>query len=205
MPHPLGDISLTWPFLVAAIVAYLLGSIPFGLVLTRLAGYGDIRAIGSGNIGATNVLRTGNKLLALLTVVLDCAKGAVAVLAGAQFGPDMAVISGAAVFLGHLFPPWLGFKGGKGVATAGGVLLAIAWPVGLLAAAAWLTVAFVLRYSSLAALIACAAAVLFGWLLTDPQRAELITLIAVLVILRHHGNIRRLLRGEESKIKLSKG
>ena len=205
MPHPLGDISLTWPFLVAAIVAYLLGSIPFGLVLTRLAGYGDIRAIGSGNIGATNVLRTGNKLLALLTVVLDCAKGAVAVLAGAQFGPDMAVIAGAAVFLGHLFPPWLGFKGGKGLATAGGVLLAIAWPVGLLAAAAWLAVAFVLRYSSLAALIACAAAVLFGWLLTDPQRAELITLIAVLVILRHHGNIRRLLRGEESKIKLSKG
>jgi glycerol-3-phosphate acyltransferase PlsY len=204
MPHPLGDFSLTWPFLAAAVLAYLLGSIPFGLVLTRLAGYGDIRAIGSGNIGATNVLRTGNKMLALLTVVLDCAKGAVAVLVGAQFGPDMAVIAGAAVFLGHLFPPWLGFKGGKGVATAGGVLLAIAWPVGLLAAAAWLVIAFALRYSSLAALVACATAILLGWLLTDPQRAELITLIAVLIVLRHHGNIRRLLRGEESKIKLSK-
>ena len=111
MPHPLGDFSLTWPFFAAAIIAFLLGSIPFGLVLTRLAGYGDIRAIGSGNIGATNVLRTGNKMLALLTVVLDCCKGAVAVLVGAQFGPDMAAIAGAAVFLGHLFPPWLGFKG----------------------------------------------------------------------------------------------
>jgi glycerol-3-phosphate acyltransferase PlsY len=204
MPHLLGDFSLTWPFLAAAVIAYLVGSIPFGLVLTRLAGYGDIRAIGSGNIGATNVLRTGNKKLALLTLLLDAAKGAVAVLAGARFGPDMAAIAGAAVFLGHLFPIWLGFKGGKGVATAGGVLLAIAWPVGLIAAAAWLAVALVLRYSSAAALAACAAAVLFGWLLTDPQRAELITLVAVLVVLRHHGNIRRLLRGEESKIKLSK-
>jgi glycerol-3-phosphate acyltransferase PlsY len=204
MPHPLGDLSLTWPFIVGAIIAYLLGSIPFGLVLTRLAGYGDIRAIGSGNIGATNVLRTGNKVLAALTVVLDCGKGAVAVLVGAQFGPDMAVIAGAAVLLGHLFPVWLGFKGGKGVATAGGVLLAIAWPVGVLTAAAWLAVAVVLRYSSLAALVACAVAIIAGWLLLDPQRAELITLIAVLVIVRHHGNIRRLLRGEESKIKLSK-
>lgn len=205
MPHPLGDLSLTWPFLAAAVVAFLLGSIPFGLVLTRLAGYGDIRAIGSGNIGATNVLRTGSKMLALLTVVLDCGKGAVAVLVGAQFGPDMAVIAGAAVFLGHLFPPWLGFKGGKGVATAGGVLLAIAWPVGLLTAAAWLAIAVALRYSSIAALVACATAVIASWLLLDPQRAELITLIAVLVIVRHHANIRRLLRGEESKIKLSKG
>jgi acyl phosphate:glycerol-3-phosphate acyltransferase len=204
MPHPLGDFSLTWPFLVGAVLAYLLGSIPFGLVLTRLAGYGDIRAIGSGNIGATNVLRTGNKMLAALTVVLDCGKGAVAVLVGEQFGPDMAVIAGAAVFLGHLFPVWLGFKGGKGVAAAGGVLLAIAWPVGVVTAAAWLAVAILLRYSSVAALVACATAVIAGWLLLDPQRAELITLIAVLVIVRHHGNISRLLRGEESKIKLSK-
>src|SRR5260370_34305734 len=104
MPHPLGDVSLTWPFLAAAVIAYLLGSIPFGLVLTRVPGYGDIRAIGSGNIGATNVLRTGNKKLALLTVVLDCAKGAAAVLVGREFGPDMTVIAAAAVVLGHLFP-----------------------------------------------------------------------------------------------------
>jgi acyl phosphate:glycerol-3-phosphate acyltransferase len=198
------DPSLLPAYAAALLFGYLCGAIPFGLILTRLAGTTDIRAIGSGNIGATNVLRTGNKKLALLTLLLDAAKGVVAVLAGAQFGPDMAAIAGAAVFLGHLFPVWLGFKGGKGVATAGGVLLAIAWPVGLIAAAAWLVVAVVLRYSSVAALAACAAAVLFGWLLTDPQRAELITVIAVLVILRHHGNIRRLLRGEESKIKLSK-
>jgi glycerol-3-phosphate acyltransferase PlsY len=204
MPHPLGDFSLTWPFLAAAVIAYLLGSIPFGLVLTRIAGYGDIRAIGSGNIGATNVLRTGDKTLALLTLVLDCAKGAAAVLIGQQFGPDITVIAAAAVFLGHLFPVWLGFRGGKGVATAGGVLLALAWPVGLLAAATWLVVAFTLRYSSLAALAACLAAVLSGWLFTDPQRAELITFVAVLVMVRHHANIRRLLRGEESKIKLRK-
>jgi glycerol-3-phosphate acyltransferase PlsY len=205
MPHPLGDFSLTWPFLAAAVIAYLLGSIPFGLVLTRLAGYGDIRAIGSGNIGATNVLRTGNKMLAALTVVLDCAKGVVAVLVGAQFGPDMAVISGAAVFLGHLFPIWLGFKGGKGVATAGGVLLAIAWQVGVLAAAAWLAVAVVLRYSSLAALVAAVASVAVADILVDPARAGLIALIAVLVILRHRDNIRRLVAGTESRISFGQG
>ncbi len=206
MPHPLGDFSLTWPFPAAAVIAYLIGSIPFGLVLTRLAGYGDIRAIGSGNIGATNVLRTGNKMLALLTLLLDGAKGAFAVLVGSQFGPDIAVIAGACVFLGHLFPVWLGFKGGKGVATAGGVLLAIAWQVGLLAVATWLVVAAIFRYSSLAALAGCIAAPIYGWLVThDPQRTELIALIALLVVLRHHGNIRRLLRGEESKIKFSKG
>src|SRR5260370_32127034 len=152
MPHPLGDVSLTWPFLAAAVIAYLLGSIPFGLVLTRIAGYGDIRAIGSGNIGATNVLRTGNKTLALLTLVLDFAKGAVAVLIGAQFGPDITVIAAAAVFLGHLFPVWLGFKGGNGEATAGGAPLPPGSPGGLLSAAARTVGAFALRHSHLAAL-----------------------------------------------------
>ena len=198
--------SLLPAYAAALAFGYLCGSIPFGLILTRLAGTADIRAIGSGNIGATNVLRTGNKMLALLTLLLDGAKGAFAVLVGSQFGPDMAVIAGACVFLGHLFPVWLGFKGGKGVATAGGVLLAIAWQVGLLAVATWLVVAATFRYSSLAALAGCIAAPIYGWVVThDPQRIELIALIAVLVVLRHHGNIRRLLRGEESKIKLSKG
>jgi acyl phosphate:glycerol-3-phosphate acyltransferase len=205
MIHPLGDFSFTWPFYAAAILAYLIGSIPFGLVLTRLGGYGDIRAIGSGNIGATNVLRTGNKMLAILTLLLDGGKGAVAVLIGAQFGPDIAVVAAAGAVLGHLFPVWLGFKGGKGVATAGGVLLAIAWPVGLLALGTWLVVAIVSRYSSLAALLACVTAPIYAWLLhVDPQRTQLVLAVAVLLILRHHQNIRRLLRGDESKIRLGK-
>ncbi len=205
MPDPLGDFRFTWPFYLAALLAYLLGSIPFGLVLTRLAGYGDIRAIGSGNIGATNVLRTGNKPLAALTLLLDAGKGAAAVLIAGEFGPDMAAIAAACSFLGHLFPPWLGFKGGKGVATAGGVLLAYAWPVGLITTAAWLAIAVLTRYSSLAALTAAIVAPLAAWLLTrEFQPTEVVLLLALLVILRHGANIRRLLRGQESKIKLSK-
>lgn len=202
MPEPLGGFSYVWPFYAGFIAAYLLGSVPFGLVLTWLAGYGDIRRIGSGNIGATNVLRTGSRSLALSTLLLDFGKGLLAVLVADQLGPDMAVIAGAGVVLGHLFPVWLRFRGGKGVATAGGVLLATAWPVGVIALAVWLALALALRYSSLAALAAALAATLAGWLILDPQRAELVTLIAVLVILRHHQNIRRLIRGEESKIKL---
>jgi glycerol-3-phosphate acyltransferase PlsY len=206
MPHPLGDLTYTWPFYLGAVLAYLLGSIPFGLVLTRLAGYGDIRAIGSGNIGATNVLRTGSKLLAVLTVVLDAGKGAAAVLIGQQFGPDMAAIAALAAFLGHLFPVWLRFKGGKGVATAGGIVLAYAWPVGLVALATWIVVVAATRYSSLAALTACALAPLYAWLITRQiQPTEIILALAVMVILRHHANIRRLLRGEESRIRLGKG
>jgi glycerol-3-phosphate acyltransferase PlsY len=200
------DLSSTWPFYVGAALAYLLGSIPFGLVLTRLAGYGDIRAIGSGNIGATNVLRTGNKGLAVLTMLLDGGKGAAAVLIGQQFGPDMAAIAAICAFLGHLFPVWLGFKGGKGVATAGGIVLAYAWPVGLVAFATWVVVVAATRYSSLAALTACALAPLYAWLITrQMQPTEIILALAVMVILRHHGNIRRLVRGEESRIRLSKG
>jgi glycerol-3-phosphate acyltransferase PlsY len=205
MPHPMGGWSYEWPFALGAALAYLIGSIPFGLVLTRLAGYGDIRGIGSGNIGATNVLRTGNKGLALLTLLLDAGKGALAVLAAEQFGPDMAAYAAAFAFLGHLFPVWLGFKGGKGVATSGGILLAYAWPVGLAALATWLAVAFLTRYSSLAALAAALLSPLYAWLLTrEFQPTEVVGFLAVLIILRHHANIRRLIRGEEGKIRLSK-
>jgi glycerol-3-phosphate acyltransferase PlsY len=206
MPQPMGDWSYLWPFVIGAALAYLLGAIPFGLVLTKLAGYGDIRGIGSGNIGATNVLRTGNKVLALLTVLLDAGKGAAAVLIAEQFGPDMAAYAAAFAFLGHLFPIWIGFKGGKGVATSGGILLAYAWPVGLAALATWLAVAVLTRYSSLAALAAALLAPLYAWLLTrEFQPTEVVAFLALLIILRHHANIRRLLRGEESRIRLSKG
>jgi glycerol-3-phosphate acyltransferase PlsY len=191
--------------LACALLAYLLGSIPFGLVLSRLAGYGDIRRIGSGNIGATNVLRTGNKGLAALTLLLDAGKGAVAVLIARRFGPEMAAVAAIAAFAGHLFPVWLGFKGGKGVATSGGILLAYAWPVGLAAAATWLITAMATRYSSLAALIACALAPVFAWLLTgDRETVMVVLLLALVVIARHHENIRRLLAGTEGKIKLGR-
>ena len=193
-------------FILCAALAYLLGSIPFGLVLTRLAGYGDIRRIGSGNIGATNVLRTGRKGLAAATLLLDALKGVAAVLIARRFGPDMTALAAVFVFLGHLYPAWLGFKGGKGVATAGGIVIAYAWPVGLAALATWLAVAVATRYSSLAALTACALAPLYAWLITrDMRTTEVIFALAVIVILRHHANIRRLLKGEESRIRLSKG
>ena len=189
-----------WPFLAAAIAGYLLGSIPFGLVLTRLAGLGDIRAIGSGNIGATNVLRTGNRALAAATLLLDGGKGAAAVLLGRHFGLEAAALAGASALVGHLFPVWLGFKGGKGVATGLGVLLAASVLTGIAACASWILTALLTRYSSLAALVAFALAPLFAWLQGDGLTAWLAAAMAVLVYLRHHANIRRLLRGEESKI-----
>ena len=200
MPDPLGDLSYTWPFYAAALAGYLLGSIPFGLVLMRLAGHGDIRAIGSGNIGATNVLRAGSKLLAALTLALDGGKGAAAVLIAATLGPDIAFLAGLGALVGHVFPVWLKFRGGKGVATFLGVMLAIAWPVGLLSCLTWLAVAALFRYSSLAALAAVAAAPAYAYLLADWQRMELAAICAVLIFLRHHANIRRLIRGEEPKI-----
>ncbi len=204
MPDPMGDISFTWPFYAAALFGYLLGSIPFGLVLTKLAGLGDIRKVGSGNIGATNVLRTGSKKLAAVTLLLDGAKGAVALLIAGLWGPDMAVLAAAGAMLGHCFPVWLKFNGGKGVATALGILIAIAWPVGLLACATWLAVAALFRYSSLAALAALALAPVYAWYLADPQRMQLALFIAFLVWLRHKTNIVRLLRGQESRISFSK-
>jgi len=190
---------------IAAVFGYLLGSIPFGLVLTRIAGLGDIRQIGSGNIGATNVLRTGNKALAGLTLALDLSKGLAAVLIGADWGGDAALAAGGAVILGHMFPVWLGFRGGKAVATALGVLLAIAWPVAIAAAALWLATAIFFRYSSLAALVGAVAAVLLAAVIVDPARTLLIAGIALLVIVRHHENIRRLLAGTESRISFGKG
>jgi glycerol-3-phosphate acyltransferase PlsY len=194
--------SLT--LILGAVFAYLLGSIPFGLILSRLGGYGDIRAIGSGNIGATNVLRTGNKVLAAATLALDVAKGVTAVLILAQWGPLAASVGAIAAFLGHLFPVWLGFKGGKGVATACGVLLAYLWPVGALALAIWLLVAVVTRYSSLAAVLAAVSAPIIAWFVSHQAiPTTVVVILAVLVLLRHADNIGRLLRGEESRIRLS--
>jgi glycerol-3-phosphate acyltransferase PlsY len=189
--------------LIAAIVGgYLLGSIPFGLILTRMAGLGDIRSIGSGNIGATNVLRTGNKKLALATLLLDGAKGAVAVFLARWFflDPLLPVIAGAAAFVGHIFPVWLKFKGGKGVATALGTWLALAWPIGVLACLTWLIIAVIFRYSSLSALLAVALAPVFAIWLGNPALILFGVFVAILCWIRHHENIRRLLKGEEPKI-----
>jgi len=188
--------------LTVALGGYLLGSIPFGLLLTRMAGLGDIRNIGSGNIGATNVLRTGNKKLALATLVLDGAKGAVAVFLARWFflDPVLPVIAGAAAFIGHIFPVWLKFKGGKGVATALGTWLALAWPIGVLACLTWLVVALVFRFSSLSALLAVALAPVYAIWLGTPALIGFGIGVAILVWIRHHENIRRLLKGEEPKI-----
>jgi acyl phosphate:glycerol-3-phosphate acyltransferase len=184
----------------ALIFGYLLGSIPFGLIVTRLAGLGDIRAIGSGNIGATNVLRTGRRGLAALTLLGDFGKGAAAVLIAANWSAELAAAAGLGAFLGHLYPVWLSFKGGKGVATYLGVLAGLAWPAAIAFAAIWLAVAYITRYSSLAALIAAAASPLALAALQNWLAVGLFTMLTILVFLRHHQNIERLLKGEESRI-----
>ncbi|MCR0981023.1 glycerol-3-phosphate 1-O-acyltransferase PlsY [Roseomonas populi] len=197
-PYLGGD---TGTVLLAAAIGYLLGSIPFGLVLTRAAGLGDIRAIGSGNIGATNVLRTGNKKIAAATLALDFLKGAVAVwLVAFLIGPDLAGIAAIGAVLGHCHPVWLGFRGGKGVATALGVFLGLAWPVFVAAALTWLAMAKLVKISSASALtgMAVAALVAFlwgGWPLFWP-----VALIVAYVVLRHHANIARLIAGTEPRI-----
>jgi glycerol-3-phosphate acyltransferase PlsY len=187
-------------FLIALLGGYLIGSIPFGLLLTKAAGLGDIRKVGSGNIGATNVLRTGRKGLAAATLILDGLKGAVAVLLARYFLGDQDLVVGTAAVLGHLFPVWLGFRGGKGVATGLGVLLAAAWPVGLACCAVWLLAAKLLKMSSAAALTAFAAAPLFALVLSSADHALMALLIAILVFWRHEANIRRLLAGSEPRI-----
>ena len=187
----------------ALAASYLLGSIPFGLLLSRLAGLGDIRQIGSGNIGATNVLRTGNKWVALATLLCDAGKGAAAVAVVRAALPDQTLLpAGAALaaILGHIFPLWLKFKGGKSVATALGGLAVLAWPVALGAGLTWLAVAALFRYSSLAGLAAMATAPFLAWIFLDGKRAIVVAMMAILVCARHHGNIRRLLDGEEPRI-----
>jgi acyl phosphate:glycerol-3-phosphate acyltransferase len=201
MLHPI-NWQLALPYYAAALAfGYLLGSIPFGLVLTRLAGTQDIRQIGSGNIGATNVLRTGRKGLAAATLLCDMLKGTAAVLIAHHFfGQDLAVLAGTGSFLGHLFPVWLRFKGGKGVATYIGVLLGLAWHAALAFGVIWILVAAVTRYSSLAALIASAATPVILWLNSDRQEAQVFLLLTVLLVIRHGPNIVRLIRGTEGKI-----
>ena len=206
-------------FILCALGGYFLGSIPFGLVLTRLAGYGDIRKIGSGNIGATNVLRTGNKWLALLTVLLDAFKAGIAAYIATKFihSQDFyllgfatqtnvvgGLIAGSFGVIGHMFPVWLKFKGGKGVSSAFGLLLMTSWPIALVALCTWLFMAITFRYSSLSALTAAASMPIVSFFMLPPVNTIFYTLIAFLVIIKHHANIVRLLKKQESKISFKK-
>lgn len=201
MPDPI-NWSLALPYYLAAMAGgYFMGSIPFGLILTKMAGLGDIRAIGSGNIGATNVLRTGRKDIAALTLLLDGLKGTLAAWLGYRMGgPDLMILAGVGAFFGHVFPVWLKFNGGKGVATYLGVALAFHPLLGLLVALTWIGTAFVSRISSLSALIAAVLAPIIGWLMIGPHAGQALGLMTILVFIRHHENIRRLLRGEEPRI-----
>lgn len=200
MPDPISW-SYTGPYLFAALaIGYLIGSIPFGFIFTRLGGGGDIRKTGSGNIGATNVLRTGRKDLAAATLAADLLKGFAAVVIAFRFGIDPAVSAGLGVFLGHLFPVWLKFKGGKGVATYLGALAGFYWPAALAFAVIWLAIAFLTRYSSLSALLAALATPVVLWFADLGQLVELFGLMTLLMFLTHRGNIMRLVRGAEPKI-----
>ncbi len=185
---------------IALAFGYLLGSIPFGLILTRLAGLGDVRSIGSGNIGATNVLRTGRKGLAATTLLLDMLKGTAAALIAGRWGPEFAAFAGLGAFLGHIFPVWLRFKGGKGVATFIGVLFALSWQAGLAFAAIWLASAILTKYSSLSALLATAASPLVLWLTGNSAFAMFFIVMGVILFIKHRANIQRLMAGTEPRI-----
>ena len=190
---------------IAVLIGYLCGSIPFGLLLTKAAGLGDVRSIGSGNIGATNVLRTGNKTIAALTLFLDGLKGAVPVLLLTHYGsPQAGMIAGLAAMAGHIFPVWLDFKGGKGVATSLGLLFGLFWPLGLIFIALWLALAFAFRMSSLAGLVTSALTPLWAYLLGRPDLVLPTALIAIAIWIMHRANIARLMKGEEPKIDLQK-
>ena len=191
-----------WPAILSGWVGgYLCGSIPFGLILTRMAGLGDVRAIGSGNIGATNVLRTGRRDIAALTLLLDALKGTVPVVVALRYGgPEAGLAAAAGALLGHCFPVWLGFRGGKGVATFIGCIVALDWRVALVFALVWLCVAAATRYSSLASLTACAGMPLTAWWLAEPRIALVLLALVVLVYAKHGANISRLLAGTEGRI-----
>jgi glycerol-3-phosphate acyltransferase PlsY len=192
--------SLSLSTIYAVLFGYGLGSIPFGLLLTRLAGHGDLRDVGSGNVGATNVLRTGSKGIAALTLILDAGKGAAAVLIVAHWSADLAVWAALFAVIGHNFPVWLRFKGGKGAAASLGVLLAVHWPFALLCFATWIAIVVVGRISSLAAILSFAVSPLYAAWFAGPDVVPLVSILAVLGSARHYQNLRRLLRGQESKI-----
>ncbi|MGA7115565.1 MAG: glycerol-3-phosphate 1-O-acyltransferase PlsY [Hyphomicrobium sp.] len=200
------DPLISFPALVALGLGYLLGSIPFGLILTRAAGHGDVRSIGSGNIGATNVLRTGNKKLAAATLVLDALKGTAAVLIGHYYGGLNGIailaglLAGLGAFVGHVYPVWLGFKGGKGVATYIGVLFGAAWPAALVFCGVWLTLAVVTRYSSLSGLVASVVVPIYLFITGRVPEAVLAAIMTPILLWKHSANIKRLLAGEEPRI-----
>ncbi len=212
------DFSYAWPIYAIALISYLIGSIPFGFLLTRFAGIGDLRHIGSGNIGTTNVLRTGHKGLAFATLLLDFTKGMGTVLVAGIYGPDCAWIAGFVVVIGHMFPIWLKFRGGKGVATALGVIFTLSWSIGVVVGSLWLIVFLLTRYASLSSIVAIPVSpgLLFvmlllqrngglaNWLPGEPSYVSLFGILAVLVVVRHHGNIRRLLNGTESRVLLGR-
>jgi glycerol-3-phosphate acyltransferase PlsY len=198
--------SVSWPLILFAFAGgYLSGSVPYGLILGKLAGLGDIRQSGSGNIGATNALRVGGKGLGLATLLLDALKGTVPVLVAKQVHMDYGIVVGLGAFIGHLFPVWLRFKGGKGVAVALGIMLALSWQTGLVVCLLWLATALISKYSSLSALTAFALSPLVAYLATGNQQLVIFSLlVAAIVFVKHRENIKRLLSGTESKIKLKK-